>query len=85
METHAKKSLVIFTISKRPLEGSLDLKNIHKFQQLHTVRGSHREVFTAYAFLLSGSLSMECCPDECCAYLTTVQCCLPDTSDVICG
>lgn len=39
MEDNTKKSLVIFAIAKRQLEGSVDLTTLSEFVQLHTVRG----------------------------------------------
>ena len=39
IEENTKNSLVIFAIAGRPLTGSVDLKKISDFVQLHTVRG----------------------------------------------
>ena len=38
MEKNAKKSLVVFAIGQRPLEGVVDMTNLPRFTRLHTVR-----------------------------------------------
>ena len=38
MEKNAKKSLVVFAIGQRPLQGVVDMTNLRRFTRLHTVR-----------------------------------------------